>query len=236
MSRPPIQWSRLFIEGFVIVASILLAFAIDAWWDERQEAEEAMLQVDRLVAELEANVFLLERQIEDLDVTTAAAQRFLAKFGPDPAPTEKSEIGVLFNELYASGTIALDRNASERFLASGLLTKSPWLGVRKELSTLLALQQIHEQRSVELRSMRTGINNRISQLMPSLDTSLGHPAMAAYSPSRFPYETEDVLSDMYLEGLVAEYAIRMEINRSGFATLRDMHAAMVESINAARGR
>ena len=28
------------VEGLVIVLSILLAFAIDAWWDERQERIE----------------------------------------------------------------------------------------------------------------------------------------------------------------------------------------------------
>jgi hypothetical protein len=44
----------MLIEGFVIVVSILLAFAIDAWWNERQEAKEAALQVERVVAELEA--------------------------------------------------------------------------------------------------------------------------------------------------------------------------------------
>jgi len=31
---------RLIVEGIVIVLSILLAFAIDAWWDERQERIE----------------------------------------------------------------------------------------------------------------------------------------------------------------------------------------------------
>ncbi len=30
-----IPWRRLSIEAAAIVASILLAFAIDAWWEER---------------------------------------------------------------------------------------------------------------------------------------------------------------------------------------------------------
>lgn len=34
--RPDISWTRILAEGAVVVASILLAFAIDAWWDERQ--------------------------------------------------------------------------------------------------------------------------------------------------------------------------------------------------------
>jgi len=34
-----IQWSRLSIEAAAIVGSILLAFAIDAWWEDHQERE-----------------------------------------------------------------------------------------------------------------------------------------------------------------------------------------------------
>jgi hypothetical protein len=32
-----VPWFRIAAEGAVVVASILLAFAIDAWWDERLE-------------------------------------------------------------------------------------------------------------------------------------------------------------------------------------------------------
>ena len=32
-----IQWKRLFVEAIAIVASILLAFSIDAWWEERSD-------------------------------------------------------------------------------------------------------------------------------------------------------------------------------------------------------
>ena len=35
-----IPWLRVFVEGVVIVGSILLAFGIQAWWDERQERRE----------------------------------------------------------------------------------------------------------------------------------------------------------------------------------------------------
>jgi len=59
MSRPPIAWPRLLVEGLVIVVSILLAFAIDAWWEDRQEAEVARLQIERVVAELESNAVLI---------------------------------------------------------------------------------------------------------------------------------------------------------------------------------
>ncbi len=35
--KPQIPWLRVFVEGVVIVGSILLAFGIDAWWDGVQE-------------------------------------------------------------------------------------------------------------------------------------------------------------------------------------------------------
>jgi hypothetical protein len=38
-----IAWRRVTLEGAVIVISILLAFAIDAWWEERN-AREAELE------------------------------------------------------------------------------------------------------------------------------------------------------------------------------------------------
>lgn len=43
---------KLFREGVVIVASILLAFAIDAWWDERKERveeREILAEIDRFL-------------------------------------------------------------------------------------------------------------------------------------------------------------------------------------------
>ena len=35
-----IPWARLAVEGFVIIGSILIAFSIDAWWEERLERED----------------------------------------------------------------------------------------------------------------------------------------------------------------------------------------------------
>ncbi len=45
----------LIVEGVAIVLSILLAFAIDAWWDERQERAEEKEVLESLYIEFEAN-------------------------------------------------------------------------------------------------------------------------------------------------------------------------------------
>ena len=46
-----IAWRRLSIEATVIVASILLAFAIDAWWEERGERNSEVVLLERLRAD-----------------------------------------------------------------------------------------------------------------------------------------------------------------------------------------
>ncbi len=54
--KQDIPWNRLVIEAFVIVGSILLAFGIDAWWDERQERAEEGIALKALLEEFETNL------------------------------------------------------------------------------------------------------------------------------------------------------------------------------------
>lgn len=46
-----VQWPRLVAEGAAIVTSILLAFAIDAWWERHQRNQECAAIVTALSAE-----------------------------------------------------------------------------------------------------------------------------------------------------------------------------------------
>jgi hypothetical protein len=56
-----IPWKRTSAEGVTIVISIVLAFAIDAWWDERQERRDELEILDRLQAELSVNIERIDR-------------------------------------------------------------------------------------------------------------------------------------------------------------------------------
>ena len=46
------QWPRFLMEGVVIVASILLAFAIEAWWDLHGESLAAESRLEAVRTEL----------------------------------------------------------------------------------------------------------------------------------------------------------------------------------------
>ena len=66
-----VPWLRVFVEGVVIVVSILLAFGIEAWWDGRQDTERAEDYAVGLLEDAQTNLNRLdqsrseaERQLE----------------------------------------------------------------------------------------------------------------------------------------------------------------------------
>ena len=56
VSTRQIPWRRILIEGAVIVVSILLAFSIDAWWNNRIEQQREHEQLVSMRAEFKASL------------------------------------------------------------------------------------------------------------------------------------------------------------------------------------
>ena len=60
MTEPRIiPWKRIAVEAAAIVASILFAFAIDAWWDDRQQQEAEQVILQTLLDDLQIKQALL---------------------------------------------------------------------------------------------------------------------------------------------------------------------------------
>ena len=58
-----IPWKRISVEGVVIVTSILFAFAIDAWWSDRQDQHtERQILIDA-ITEFRENIEILDTDI-----------------------------------------------------------------------------------------------------------------------------------------------------------------------------
>jgi len=58
-----LSWKRLTLEATAIVGIILLAFTIDAWWEERQGRHEEQQILQGLHAEAEENRVVLQRHL-----------------------------------------------------------------------------------------------------------------------------------------------------------------------------
>lgn len=57
-----IPWKRIFVEAAAIVASILIAFAIDAWWQDRTERIVEVQYLQALREDLLSSLELLDEQ------------------------------------------------------------------------------------------------------------------------------------------------------------------------------
>ncbi|MFC1791341.1 hypothetical protein ACFL0I_02605 [Gemmatimonadota bacterium] len=131
-----ILWARVLVEGLVIVGSILLALAVDEWWESRELEEAEMAILERLAHEFDENEAQFERKAGEhrevlvcgealLEVTGSQARgelpvdslstllwNFLRTSTYDPAD------GVL-NSLITSGEIGIITNPDLRTALAG---------------------------------------------------------------------------------------------------------------------
>jgi hypothetical protein len=130
-----IPWRRLAAESVAIVASILLAFAIDAWWDGQRDLDrEQDLMVD-LLADFRASRADLEMRLElsrRMATTNALfTERVDAHRGPGPLMVPDSFVlGVLGGPTYEPSMNALDAA-----VASGEVVLLTNPRIREELAT-----------------------------------------------------------------------------------------------------
>jgi hypothetical protein len=94
MTRIPIPWLRVIIEGVVIVGSILLAFGIDAAWDEKQERERVDRQFEALIREFTLTREELTRGLDDVTdahEATVAVLELMEQADRTTTPAEVAE-------------------------------------------------------------------------------------------------------------------------------------------------
>ena len=81
-----IPWKRLSVEAAAIVASILLAFAIDAWWEARREVDLAQSYIARLQADIEFDLQAYEVTVAWAKAIDASSRYVLDVYrGADPS-------------------------------------------------------------------------------------------------------------------------------------------------------
>jgi len=123
-----IPWKRLSIEAAAIVTSILLAFAIDAWWDDLAQARDEIESLDLIRRDLSASI----EQLETYSAYAAGASRsalsaYAALSGPGPYDRENIRNEMLrvdrvtlriptaaYSELLSSGNLRVIEDRSLR--------------------------------------------------------------------------------------------------------------------------
>ncbi len=132
-----IPWTRISVEAAAIVASILLAFSIDAWWGDRESRKELGLELANVTSELQDNRKRVELEIAILGRMTSAGSDLLDTMEADEntgavavpdslaglttvwSPTLDASFGAL-EALVSSGRLAQVGNPALRSGLAGL--------------------------------------------------------------------------------------------------------------------
>ncbi len=117
-----IAWKRLSVEAAAIVGSILLAFAIDAWWEDRNDVELERRLLTVLLAEFEQNRELLREARTQYEQSYMDALRILKYIREGAAGLDQAELEKSFRGLITGGTIHLESGAHDGLLGSGELS------------------------------------------------------------------------------------------------------------------
>ena len=114
-----IPWKRLTVEAVAIVVSILMAFAIDAWWDERQIRIEEQQILHGLKAEFIVIQKTLARDKAEHLTGLKFLENLLLEFENGPSENAGSVLDVALLSLVSPSTTDIGNGTLDALLNSG---------------------------------------------------------------------------------------------------------------------
>jgi hypothetical protein len=177
-----VQWKRLAAEATAIIISILLAFAIDAWWEDRGERAAEQLLLKRLRADfidIQAAIRFVEEEHLEASAACVALMNFPAGQPLPASPEVDRMVAIVF---LTSRTLNPGSGAVAVFLGSEgaqLVHNQPLADL------LLAWSGLLEEVQEEDVSLQKGVAERWIPFL-ELRVSLG-PYMTSYG---------DLMSDL----------------------------------------
>ncbi len=130
-----VQWKRISAEGAAIVVSILLAFSIEAWWDDYQDRGEEQGILLGLKSEFEQNLAFIEIE---LSYRKAVIESILKIFDASVAQTsmEPEILDELIGDVTWWNNIEYSRGAIDGLLQSGGLSLIENEDLRRVLASM----------------------------------------------------------------------------------------------------
>jgi hypothetical protein len=142
--------AELVAEGVVVIASILIAFALDAWWAGKQLEQEIAEDLAIVEHELAENVRLVQLSIDIMKRVVATNNTLVAALEaqPESATVEVADT-TLFWGLFSNPTLDPSLGGIDAWIASGRIAgiDSPLLrqrlaGVRGKVADVIEEQRV----------------------------------------------------------------------------------------------
>lgn len=211
MAEPRIiPWKRIGVEAAAIVASILLAFAIDAWWDARVELSRSKAQLRTLQIEFgEVEAHLQQYEVRLLNLRQAVSD-LLSHIGPDTQLQSIDSLYILMDRSFRASRMELPTASLQALLASGELSDDS----AENLNALLAAwpAQVSKLRNQSglLEENREEIIRYLHDKVPTLGIAYKTNQMNHYPETNFVGDPEIIQRDMKIEGLFGNRGMLIE--------------------------
>ena len=113
--------TRILIEIGVVTGGILIAFALDAWWDNRAQARQEQAHLRALASDFRENIERLKALIEHEEAVVSNSQSLL-KLAQSPGPHSTESIHKLLGQVFSSQRFDPVLGAYEALVNSAGLT------------------------------------------------------------------------------------------------------------------
>jgi len=110
---------RVFVEGSTIIGSILLAFALDAWWDNRNREDELSGQLEVVAREMRSAREALQRALDAHDMNAYLAEHLMSALGRVAVGSEVVVSDTLVGPLFPQVTADVTTGSLDAFVAEG---------------------------------------------------------------------------------------------------------------------
>jgi len=114
-----IQWKHTAAEGVAIVVSILLAFWIDTWWEDRKEARLEVVYLLELREDFEQNKIRLQDEIAEIEETARSMSALQEQSALDSPSMSVSELNENFSLIINMSTFYPVNRAYANMTGSG---------------------------------------------------------------------------------------------------------------------
>lgn len=206
------SWRDAARDVVLIVVSILIAFALDAWWEGRGERRMHDEQIATLKSEFVAARHRLASTAEGLERSAQATIDILAMMGPRAPSPDEDRLAMLLQHSLNFGIAAPSHTALDAALAFG----NPKLTADETLAVMLnRWPEMMEDLEGDAQHLE---RNRDQDLQAAL-TELGIPGFAAAAlptelglpPSSFPSDAGRIVRSVKVYAALYYRALRIRV-------------------------
>ncbi len=194
------------MEGLVIVASILLAFGIDAAWDVRQERRTEDQLLRTLLAEIDVNREELDHRRTQGAEARSAQLKLVDLIGPQSGTLSADSLGALLGTSMSFGIAEIESAALDAVLVG---TGSPTPSRTRLLRLLRAYRTELEDHRMEDRREWIDLRMELQLYLVTVSPlTFVWAQERGHSPTDFDIPVAALLRDQRLEGLVGILYVR----------------------------